>query len=378
MKEPIYMPIDAVRPHPRHREVFGETNARSNEIIRASIVASGLLKPFVMTPADAKDNPSVLVDGHKCLEICLELGFPEVPVIIEDSLKTEIAQVSWMYGIAQRAEYTLRERAKQAEAFRAYIASLPRAKRRAHYGDKEPAAIVAMVVSEPKANVHRLRVVFGSATSTDALKRAVDSGRLPLLEAYKIIIESERRRAPATDNARRLVDSLLQRALEAREAKRHGKWRRAPRTPVFNTAPKAPSFMQETQRQVAEWALSETPPNVRNRVDYAAQVNAAVKDLMVELRAAGGAFKARLRRLAANTSSSAAPSGHLPKLNEALAVLNLPSVRGVERVNLDEVKRTHRLLARALHPDVNAAPGARDAFERMHGAYETVLEICPR
>jgi hypothetical protein len=372
------MPIDAVRTHPRHREIFGVASAQSKEAIRASIVAKGVLLPFVVTAPDAEENGSCLLDGNKRREIMRELGFTEIPVVIEPSLQTEVAQVEWMFGVAQRADHSPRERAQQAEAFRAYLDALPKAERRQRYGAKEPAAIVAMVICQDKRNVHRLHVVFHSASSTEELKVAVDSGRLPLSVAYKIIQTAERRRAPGSENARRFVNSLLRRAVAVREGQVRGKWRRAPRTPVYDPTPKPPSFLQETQRQIAEWAISETPPSVRNRTAYATQVQAATKDLMVELRAATSAFRARLRRLGSRGLSNAAPSSHLPRLNDALAVLNLRPVRSVDDVDLDDVKRTHRLLARALHPDVNASPGAREAFEKMHGAYEHVLEICDR
>jgi hypothetical protein len=302
----------------------------------------------------------------------------EVPVLIDEALQTELAQVERMFDLAQRTDYTPRERAQHAEAFRAYLDSLSKIERRQRYGDKEPAAIVAMVIAEPQHNVHRLRVVFGSPTSTENLKTAVDSGRLPLSVAYKIVLTAERRRAPGSANARFLVNALLQRALDARSTEGRSKGRRAPRTPVFDPAPKQPSFLQEMQRQIAEWAISEIPANVRNRSAYATQVQDAVKDLLVELRAATGAFRARLRRIGSRSPKGIAPSSHLPKLNDALALLNLRPVRSADSVDLDEVKRTHRLLARTLHPDVNAAPGSRDAFERMQCAYEHVLEICER
>jgi DnaJ-class molecular chaperone len=54
----------------------------------------------------------------------------------------------------------------------------------------------------------------------------------------------------------------------------------------------------------------------------------------------------------------------------------LKPVTHVNHVDLGEVKRTHRLLARAYHPDLNATDGAREEFERVHHAYEQVLTIC--
>jgi hypothetical protein len=366
------MPIDAVQPHPRHAEIIGVAPAESRELLRASVRAKGFVTPLLITPPDAKQNASCAVDGNVRLLIGREEGLTEIPAIVDPTLQTEVEQVERMVAVAQRVDYTPSQRARQAAAFRAYLLSLPPSERRERYGDKEPMQIVALVVSRNRNHVHQLDVVFTSVSSTEELKAAVDKGRLSLRQAYRIITKVERRRVPGSTGAKDLVNRLLAQLLATRREKRR---RGEPRTPVFSASPKPASFLIDLQRQVADWAMSQSPDEARNSALHAASIHAAVRDLMVELRAATSGFKARLQRLVKLLSDETKADSVLA-LNESLQVLTLKPVTHVNGVDLAEVKRTHRLLARAYHPDLNASQGARDEFERVHRAYEQVLTIC--
>jgi hypothetical protein len=371
----LMMPVDAVRPHPRHSDIFGAPTAQSIETVRASIMAKGIVTPCLITPADAEENPSCLVDGHRRLVIARELGFTESPVVIDPTLQTEVVQVERLFDVAQRADFTPRERARQAAAFRTYLASIPLDERRKRYGNKGPTAIVAMVVSRNRNDVHHLEVVYSSASSTNELKIAVDTGRIPLRVAHRIIVTAEGRREPGTPNARHLVNQLLQQALDSRA---NGKHRRAPRTPTFNPTPKPPSFLVDMQRQVLDWVLGQMPAKLRDGSVQSAPFQAAVRDLMVEIRAVTAAFRARVRRLGTLNADQGSKRHSILALNESLHVLNLQPVKRIDDVDLGEVRRTHRLLARAYHPDINDTKGASEEFHRVQGAYEEVLAICDR
>src|SRR5207237_8140166 len=120
---------------------------------------------------------------------------------------------------------------------------------------KEPMEIVALVVSRNRNDVHRLDVVFTSRSSTEELRDAVDKGRLPLRQAYRIITKVERRRQPGSAGAKNLVNRLLAEALATRRGKRRGE----PRTPGFSATPKPTSLLVDLQRPLAAWAIAATP-----------------------------------------------------------------------------------------------------------------------
>lgn len=377
MTKPQTMPIDAIHLHPRHEQIFGRTSERSLDLLRASVLARGVLEPVIITPPDAVDHPSAAVNGNDRIRVGRELGLTAIPVIIDERLRTEADQIDAMFHYAQRKDFTWSQRAKQAEAVRAMLAALPPAERKARgYGEKDPTAMVALIVRQPRRNVFRMQAVFANPTSTDELKTAVDTGKLSLYEADLIIQEAERRRAPGSRNARRLVNELLQRALRERQTKGQKKHTRAPRTPVFEGKPKRATFLRDLQQQLLDWAVSETPATIRNTEIHRALVSAAVKDFMVEIRAASSALRMRLRRIASNGRAAKPAIQSLREVNDALQILGLRTVKRLDDVDLDEVRRTHRVMARAYHPDLNDAPQARDKFERVHGAYERILETC--
>src|SRR5260370_33393911 len=112
------MPIDAVHPHPRHEEIFGIATAESMELIRASMLAKGIVTPLLITPPDAEQNPSCLVDGLRRRQIGRELGFTEDPVVVDPTLQTEVEQCERMFAVAQRADCTPRHSAQRGAAAR--------------------------------------------------------------------------------------------------------------------------------------------------------------------------------------------------------------------------------------------------------------------
>ena len=380
MSRVIMMPIEKIAEHPCRDDVLGKTSDEQLERIEASVRARDIMEPLIVTPPDAVDNPLSTVNGKDRLIVGRKLGLKFVPVIIDPDLRTEAAQIEAMYHYAQRKDFTPSQRATQAKALRKMLAALPPVERqRRGWQDKTDASIVSMVLRTPERQVHRLDTVFGES-STDALKRAVDEGTLPLHEAEAIINEAERRRQPGSRSARRLVDQLLERALQRKQKPKRRKFRRAPRTPVFNATPKKPSFLHELQRQLLDWAMSEIPPQARSSPVGAPLVNDAVKCFLVDVRTAASSLRVKLRRLdgaarfgGAKRFASENPIG---VANEALSILGLQPVRSVDDVDLDEARRTHRVLARAYHPDLNDAPQAREKFERIHGAYERLLEVC--
>lgn len=376
MNRPTTMPTDAIALHPRHEEIFGRTSERSLDLLRASMLTRGCLEPVVITPVDAIDHPRTVVNGNDRVRVARELGLPELPVVVNESLRTEGDQIDAMFHYAQRKDFTWSQRAKQAQAVRTMLAALPPGERQRRYHGKEPQEIVAMVLRQPRRNVSRMQAVFQSATSTDELKSALDEGKLSLYEADLIVQEAERRRAPGSRNARRLVNELLVRALRARQERKAKKHTRAPRTPVFDATPKRPAFLRDIQKQLLDWALSETPANVRNGQTHTPLLSAAVKDFMVDIRAAATAFRVKVNRVARFGTAPKSALDNVRVVNDALQVLGLRLVKRLDDIDLDEVRRTHRVMARAYHPDLNDAPQARDQFERVHGAYERIVEVC--
>jgi ParB-like chromosome segregation protein Spo0J len=378
VSQPQTMPIDSIHIHPLQAKVFGAPSDKQLDRLRESILARGILEPIVITPPDAIDYPLSAVNGNDRLRIARELGFVEVPVLANDLLRTVADQIDAMFHYAQRKDFTWSQRAKHAEAVRTMLAALPPDKRQERgYRGKDTTDVVAMIVRQPRRNVSRMQAVFQNPTSTDDLKSAVDEGKLSLYEADLIIQEVERRRAAGSRNARRLVNELLQRALRERRQRKNTKHTRAPRTPVFEAKPKRSTLFRDVQQQLLDWAMSETPAAVRNAQIHAPVLNAAVKDFMVEVRAAASAFRLRVRRIsgAAGTTTKT-PLESLRAVNDGLQILGLRAVKRLDDVDLDEVRRTHRVMARAYHPDLNDAPEARDKFERVHGAYERILEVC--
>lgn len=380
MSRPTMMPIDQTQVHPRHEELFGKIGDKDEARLVASIQSRGVIEPVIVTPPNAADHPLCAVNGNERLRIAKALGITEVPVIVDPSLLTEALQLDAMHTYTQRKDFTWSQRAKQAKALRTMLAVLPPAEwRRRGWDGLTATDVVSMVIRQPERQVYRIEAVFGNETSTDALKRAVDQGKLPLYEAEGIVKEAERRRVPGSRNAQRLVDHLLERKLRDRENGKRPKHTRAPRTPVFDPTPKKASFLTDVQRQLLDWAVSEMPASTRSSFARSALVNDAVKSFMVDVRAAASALRVRLRRLSVSLSGRVkAVDGpnSLSDTNDALAVLGLSAVRRLGEVDLVEVRRTHRVLARAYHPDLNDAPNAREKFERIHGAYERVLELC--
>lgn len=374
------MPIERIQLHPRHEELFGKIGDKDEARLVASIQDRGVIEPVIVTPPDATDHPLTAVNGNERLRIARRLGITEVPVIVDPSLLTEALQLDAMHAYTQRKDFTWSQRAKQAKALRTMLSALPPAEwRRRGWEGMTATDVVSMVIRQPERQVYRIEAVFENETSTDALKRAVDQGKLPLYEAEGIVREAERRRIPGSRNAQRLVDQLLERKLRDRENGRRPKHTRAPRTPVFDPTPKQASFLSDVQRQLLDWALSEMPASLRSSFAGSALVSDAIKSFMVDVRAAASGLRVRLRRFSESPSGRVKPAGgrnSLADANDALAVLGLSSVRRLGDVDLTEVRRTHRVLARAYHPDLNDAPNAREKFERIHGAYERVLDLC--
>ena len=69
---------NTLTPHPRNTEFFNDIVGEPWQEFLKSVETSGVIEPVVITP------DGLIVSGHQRVRACLELGIPEVPVVVRE------------------------------------------------------------------------------------------------------------------------------------------------------------------------------------------------------------------------------------------------------------------------------------------------------
>jgi ParB-like chromosome segregation protein Spo0J len=378
------MAVDVLRVHPRIQAAFGGSTPDQYARLKQDVLEGGIKEPLLVAAPEVPDFGGTVIDGEQRLLIARELGFEVVPVEIR-SYESAADVIRAAKSRATRKTYTERQlRAQEAEV-RAAIRQAPREWKRKHNleGVTSDAEAVGRFLGRSGKNVWRRQKVYESPTSTPALQRAVDEGRISLAEAEAILTSVERKHKPGSRAAHDAVKYLLRKRLRPETKKRQ---ERTPRTPKYRPDENQRSDVQvwaEIRRLIQEWGLREAGGRPFAEHDHRSIfINRAIGEFRSDVQCAARDLRREVRRIlelgdrpgAARPASGDARAA----INRHLETLGLPALRRGETLDVAAVKSTYRRRARETHPDLTGGdPRLTQRFREYQAAYDALMEIAP-
>jgi hypothetical protein len=369
----VLMKTNDLRFHPHNVKTFGRPKPATYASVRHSVREHGVLEPLDVVGATAPHNPLCVVNGNLRLEIARELGIEQVPVILHNELSTDTDQLIFSVEGAKRKQWDQRQRAVQEQLVRAAIAAAPDAWKIAHNARREN-DVIAQATGESVNAVKERKKVFYGKTSTDSLKDAVVRNRIRIGEAVKLIVSVEEEHAPGSEEARRAVDEAVNAAKRAGRRKRRG-----PKFPSFDRgepAKAAPNFWGGLKQQVVEWALKQSDRRMNGLGEMV--VHLIISDCAADVKAAVEEMKRKVERELKRPShqQSFDPKDRHQRINRLLGELGMPPVRRGQAVDLREIKKAHKRIARQYHPDFTVNDPVRTKqFIEKQAVYKELMSL---
>ncbi len=370
-RQVVLAPACDLRPHPENERVFGRPSEAVYASVRQSIRENGVLEPLDVVPVGARQNPLCVVNGNMRLEIAMELGIEELPVLFHEELLSHTDQIVFMVESAKRKAYDQRQRAHQEQILRETIVAAPNDWKIAYNARRENEVVARATGATVYSVKQRKRVFFGK-TTTETLKNAVVGNRVRLAEAVKLIQSAEETHGEGTDQARLAVDD----AVRERSRKRR---RRGPRLPNFATdAPPKPhsTFWTEVKQLVLKWAVQQAGRDVAGLSDM--MLHVAISDCAADVRAAIDELRRKAEKQAKTAArfASVTPTDRLNRINRLLGELGVSPARRGQPVEIAPIKKAHKRLARQYHPDFTANdPTRTKKFVEKQAVYKELMGL---
>ncbi len=374
--ESTVCPVDELCKHPRLKSIFGTRSDKDYERVKASVMAQGIVDPIDLSPPDAQEYASRIVDGNLRHEIAVELGITHIPVRVVPNLRTFADQALHALAKTKRKELSESQRAAQEAAVGEIVSKMPSDWKRARgFVGWRRSEIVAAMVDTSERSVRRRKKIFQGESTTPAVKRAVDDGTLSVKAAYEIINEAESRFQPGSERVHEAIDEVLA------ELRRVGRRRQGPRPKLPDFDPlldearrKREAFWADMRARLCAYALSEVDPKVVRGLGGMI-AHGILIDFLSDVHLDALEVRRRLRRLEGGIGVLPPPARSIHEINECLHVLRHYPIRRVEDLSAADVRKSYKLRARLLHPDVNKGAQAKEQFQELSRAYERVMDL---
>jgi hypothetical protein len=380
--ETRWMPVDTLWVHPRIQAAFGGSTPEQYTRLKQELLDGGIKDPLLVAAPDVPEFGGSVIDGEQRLLIAREIGLSVVPVEIR-AYDTAADVIRAAKSRATRKTYTERQlRAQEAEV-RAAIRQAPKDWKRKHNleGVASDAEAIGRFLGRSGKNVWRRQKVYESPTSTPALQRAVDEGRITLAEAEQILTTVERKHAPGSRAAHDAVKYLLRKRLRPEKKKRQ---ERAPRQPKHRPDDGTRSDTQvwaEIRRLIQEWGLREAGGRAFPEHDHRSIfINRAIGEFQSDVQCAARDLRREVRRileLGDRPGAFKPPAGDSrAAINRHLDALGLPALRRGASLDVGAVKSAYRRRARETHPDLTGGDARlTQRFREYQAAYDALMEI---